>query len=271
MCMNKNKVIYGDILDVFASISNEEVDLICTDLPFGKTKDPLDKIIPPDKLWPDIWRITKKNAAILFFGENKFSAMMMLSTPFHRYNIIYEKTTVTGYLNSGVMPLRCHEDMMVFYRKKPTYNPQKTTGHPRKISTDKHKKNSKKTVIYGNHKKTSYNSTERYPRSVWKFKTDKQKSGLHPNQKPVKLIEQVILTYSNPGDTVLDFCSGSGTTGEACINTGRNFILVEKDKDRFNDGLDRIKSIYKQKKYNTKTLEIICNNGLQNQTLRALY
>jgi len=225
----QNEFWFGDTIEKMKNISDNSIDLICADLPYGKTKNKWDMVIDPNLLWKQYWRITKSNAAIILFGQDKFSAMMMLSDPNHRYNIIWEKTTVTGHLNAKKMPLRCHEDIMVFYKSLPTYNPQKTTGHPRKVSTAKHKRNSKKTTNYGDHGLTSYDSTERYPRSVWKIATDKQKLSLHPTQKPVKLIEEVVLTYSNEGDICLDNVCGSGTLGEACQNTNRNFLLIDND------------------------------------------
>ena len=173
---------------------------------------------------------------------DKFTARMMLSDPNHRYNIIWEKTTPTGFLNANRMPLRSHEDMMVFYRKLPTYNPQKTTGHEREVSTAKHKRNSKETLNYGSHGVHTYDSTERYPKSVWRFATDKQKSALAPTQKPVLLIEELIKTYSNEGDTILDCTCGSGTTAVACINTNRNYILMEKDEHFYNVAKERIEN-----------------------------
>lgn len=228
--MSKVEILLeGDCLELMKEIPDESIDLICADLPYGKTKNIFDKVIDPELLFMNSWRVTKENAAVIFFGQDKFSAMRMLYDPNHRYNLIYEKTTVTNQFNAKKMPMRCHEDIMVFYKELPIYNPQKTTDHPRKVSTSFHKRNSKKTTNYGEHGLTSYDSTERYPRSVWKFKTDKQKSSLHPNQKPVKLIEEIVLTYSNEGNVVLDMCAGSGTTGEACRNTGRNFILIEKN------------------------------------------
>lgn len=240
----KSKIIQGTE-DKMRLIPDSSVDLICADLPFGKTKNPWDVVIPPEKLWIHYWRVLKPNGAIVLFGQDKFTAMMMLSDPNHRYNIIYEKTTATNHFNAKKMPLRNHEDMMVFYRALPTYNPQKTTGHPRKVSTAKHKRNSKKTTNYGAHELTSYDSTERYPKSVWKFKTDKQKNPLHPTQKPVLLIEEIVKTYSNEYETVLDNTSGSATTGEACINTNRDFILIEKNPIDFEKGKKRVGEIFK--------------------------
>ena len=240
---NRSKIIQGDCLDEMKNIPDGVIDFICADLPYGKTKNKWDTIINPSELWEQVWRITKPNAAVLFFGQDKFSAMMMLSDKNHRYNIIWEKTTVTGHLNAKRMPMRCHEDMMVFYKKLPIYNPQKTKGHARKVSSAKHKRNSKKTTNYGDHNLTSYDSTERYPRSVWQVKTDKQKLSLHPTQKPVELIEKCVLTYSNEGDLVLDLCSGSGTLGEACLRNNRDFILIEKNNIDFELGKKRVVDI----------------------------
>jgi site-specific DNA-methyltransferase (adenine-specific) len=197
----------------------------------GVTKNKWDSIIPLDKLWKQYERIIKSNGAIILFGQDKFSARLMMSNEkLHRYNLIWEKTTPTGHLNAKRMPLRSHEDILVFYKKLPYYNPQKTSGHERKVSTAEHKKNSKKTTNYGEHGLTTYDSTERYPKSVWKFATDKQKEALHPTQKPVSLLEELIKTYTNKGDLVLDNCAGSATTGIACINTNRNYILMENEE-----------------------------------------
>lgn len=236
----QREILFGNCLHLMPDIPDNHIDLICADLPYGKTKNPWDIVISPKKLWPQYWRILKPNGIVLLFGQDKFTATMMLSDPNHRYNLIWQKTTATGHLNSSEMPLRSHEDMMVFYKQQGTYNPQKTTGHPRKVSTAKHKRNSKKTTNYGDHNLTSYDSTERYPKSVWTFPTDKQISADHPTQKPVALIKEIVLTYSNEGDTVLDNTAGMGTTGVACVDTNRNFILMEKDKLIFPDMKNRV-------------------------------
>lgn len=208
----------------------------------GKTKNDWDSIIDLETLWLEYVRVIKNNGAIILFGQDKFSARLMLSNEkLHRYNIIWEKTTPTGHLNAKRMPLRSHEDILVFYKSLPTYNPQKTTGHERKVSTANHKRNSKMTTDYGEHGLTTYDSTERYPKSVWKFATDKQKEALHPTQKPVKLIEELIKTYTNEGGIVLDNCAGSGTTGIAARNTDRYYILIEKDEKYFDIIQQRLK------------------------------
>jgi len=136
--------------------------------------------------------------------------------------------------------MRSHEDILVFYKRLPTYNPQKTTGHKRKVSSADSKKNCKKTDVYQEHGLTSYDSTERYPLSVLTFSTDKQKSAFHPTQKPVALMEYLVKTYTNEGELVLDFTMGSGTTGVACVNINRRFIGIELDANYFKIAEDRI-------------------------------
>lgn len=231
-CFHKSKLMFGDCLELMDYIYDGSVDLILCDLPYGLTKNKWDSVIDLPKLWQHYERIIKPNGAIILFGQDKFSAKLMLSNEkLHRYNLIWEKTTPTGHLNAKKMPMRSHEDILVFYKQLPIYNPQKTTGHERKVSTAHHKRGSKKTTNYGEHGLTTYDSTERYPKSIWKFATDKQKSSLHPTQNPLKLIEEIVKTFSNEGDLVLDNCAGSGTTGIACIETNRNFILIEKEKE----------------------------------------
>ncbi len=242
--MQINKTYLGDCLELMSSIKDTSVDLILCDLPYGVTKNKWDSVINLNDLWNQYNRIIKDNGAIILFGQDMFTANVMLSNQkIHRYNIIWEKTSPTGHLNAKKMPLRSHEDIIVFYKKLPTYNPQKTTGHERKVSTAKHKINSKKTTNYGEHGLTTYDSTERFPKSVWTFATDKQKSALHPTQKPVQLLEYIIKTYTNENDLVLDNCAGSGSTGVACKNLNRNYIMMEKDETYFNIIKERLSEI----------------------------
>lgn len=239
--MEINKTYFGDCLEVMKLIDDATIDLILCDLPYGVTKNKWDSVIDLKKLWCEYERVIKTNGAIVLFGQGKFSATLMLSNAkLHRYNLIWEKTTPTGHLNAKRMPLRSHEDIMVFYKKLPTYNPQKTTGHERKVSTAKHKRNSKKTTNYGEHRLTTYDSTERYPKSVLTFATDKQKAALHPTQKPLALMEYLIATYSNEGETVLDNCAGSGTTGLAAKNLNRNYIMIENDETNYKICIKRV-------------------------------
>lgn len=236
-----DQVHFGDCLDLMNNIPSGSVDMILCDLPYGKTKNKWDCIIDFSALWVQYERIIKPNGAIVLTGQDKFSARLMLSNEkLHRYNLIWEKTSPTGHLNAKRMPLRSHEDILVFYKELPIYNPQKTCGHERKVSTAFHKRNSKKTSNYGEHGLTTYDSTERYPKSVLKFATDKQKLSLHPTQKPVALFEYLIITYTHEGQVVLDNCSGSGTTAIACLNTNRHFICMENDQDQYEKSTNRI-------------------------------
>jgi len=240
--LEKDNIYKGGCLELMKLVPDKSVDLICTDLPYSQTRNKWDVLIPFELLWEQYERIIKDNGAIILFANGMFTAKMMLSNEkMWRYNIIWKKTTATGHLNSKKMPLRSHEDICVFYKKPPTYNPQKTFGHERKVSTAAHKRNSKQTTNYGEYGLTTYDSTERYPKSVWTFATDKQKSALHPTQKPVKLIEEILKTYSNEGDLVLDSCAGSSTTAIAAINTGRNWIMMEKEEEFYDKSIIRIK------------------------------
>ena len=240
--MNEVKLYQGDCLEVMKHISDGSINLILCDLPYGVTaRNKWDTIIPFNKLWEQYNRIIKNNGAIILFGSGMFTSSLMQSNPkIWRYNLIWHKTTPTGFLNANRMPLRAHEDIVVFYKSLPVYNPQKTTGHERKVSKAEHKINSKKTSDYREHGLTTYDSTERYPTSVLTFSTDKQKSALHPTQTPGALLEYLIKTYTNENMTVLDNCMGSGSTGIACINTNRNFIGIELDPTYFQVAKDRI-------------------------------
>lgn len=250
----KSKVIYGDTIKKMKLIPSNSVDMICADLPYGKTKNPWDKIIDPKLLWEQYWRILKTNGVVFLFGQDKFTAMMMLSDPNHRYNIIWEKTQPVGHLNSGRMPMRSHEDMMIFYKKLPTYNPQKTTGHKLKTvsKSTADKSNNTNSTNYGKHSTTPYSSTERHPVSIWTCAKDKDV--LHPTQKPVPLVEKAIRTYTNKGDVVLDNVAGSGTVGEACILNERDFILIEGDAKNMQIIEKRVGKILNNYGINTETI-----------------
>lgn len=240
--INNYELWQGDCLELMNDIPDKSIDCIITDLPFGQTaRNRWDNVIPFEPLWKQYKRIIKDNGAIILFANGMFTAELMMSNKeMWRYNLIWEKTQPTGFLNAKKMPLRNHEDICIFYKKLPTYNPQKTVGHIRKVSKAEHKVACKSTTDYGEHGLTTYDSTERYPKSVWKFAKDVQKLALHPTQKPVALIEELIKTYTNKGDIVLDSCAGSMTTGISAINTNRKVICIEKDKEIFEIGRNRV-------------------------------
>lgn len=224
-------VIQGDCLEVMKRMDDCSVDAIVTDLPFGTTKNSWDVIIPFDKLWEQYNRIRKKNTPIVLFGQGMFTAKLMLSNPtMWRYNLIWEKSSVTGFLNANKQPLRSHEDILIFYDKCAVYNPQKVVGKPH------HSRG------IGNPTSTNYNHCGitrsdpdgmKHPRSVLHFDIVPPSKKLHPTQKPVPLLEYLIRTYTNENDTVLDSCIGSGTTAVACIRSNRKFIGIEKEEKYF--------------------------------------
>ena len=234
------KLYCGDCLDIMKKIPNKSIDMILCDLPYGTTQNKWDSIIPLDKLWEQYNRIIKDNGAIVLFAQTPFDKVLGVSNlKMLRYEWIWEKTTATGHLNAKKMPMKAHENILVFYKKLPTYNPQKTTGHTPVHSYTKHQDDG------SNYGKTTVGisgggSTERYPRSVQIFKSDKQKCALHPTQKPVSLCEYLIKTYTNEGNLVLDNCMGSGTTGVACKNTNRDFIGIEINKEYFDIAKQRL-------------------------------
>ena len=231
-------LMFGDCLELMPSLESNSVDLILCDLPYGTTKCKWDSVIPFDKLWEQYCRIAKPNAAIVLTAAQPFTSALIMSNPsMFRYEWIWEKGNATGFLNAKKQPLRAHESVVVFYKNQPTYNPQITYGHERKTA-------SRKTVnseCYGKALQlTEYDSTSRYPRSVQFFSSDKQKVNLHPTQKPLELMEYLVATYSNEGDTVLDNCMGSGTTGKACKNLNRNFTGMESDVNHFTTSVNRL-------------------------------
>ncbi|MFV3402817.1 DNA-methyltransferase [Pseudomonas sp. NY15463] len=236
--MNDASLYHGDCLEVMQSIPDASVDLVLADLPYGTTQCAWDVVIPFAPLWEQYLRIAKPEAAIVLCAAQPFTSMLVASNPgIYKYEWIWEKGAATGFLNAKKQPLRAHESAQVFYRKQPTYNPQMTGGHERKTSR-------RKTVnseCYGKALQlTEYDSTDRYPRSVQFFSSDKQLASHHPTQKPVAWMRFLIATYTNPGQVVLDNTMGSGTTGVACIQLGRQFIGIEQDEAHFGTAQQRI-------------------------------
>ena len=233
------KLVKGDCLTAMNEIEDQSIDLVCCDMPYGTTQCKWDSVINLEKLWPELERVSKPNTAIVLFAQTPFDKVLGCSNlPLLKYEWIWEKPAATGFFNAKKMPMKAHENILVFYKKLPVYNFTKTTGHERKTAS----RFDHGSEVYGKAvKKTNYDSTERYPRSVQVFSSDKQRSKLHPTQKPLALLEYIIKTYSNEGDHVLDFASGSFTTGVACINLNRKFIGIEINKNYFDIGVNRIK------------------------------
>lgn len=231
-----------DCLKTLGRMGDGSVRLFLQDTPFGVTKNGWD--IKPDlgRMWIEWLRVGMGDCAFVFFATQPFASELVYSMPnLFRYDVIWEKNSGSGHLNAKDMFLRCHESILVFYRKKPVYNPQMSFGHKRKVSLATHKIGSKKTENYGDFGLTDYDSTERFPRSVLYFPTDKQKLAIHSTQKPVDLIRYLIRTYSNEGDLVFDGYMGSGTTAIGCIEEGRSFEGAEMDSGIFESADLRIK------------------------------
>lgn len=244
----KQEIILGDCLEVMKSIEDNSIDLVLCDLPYGTTKCKWDIIIPFDKLWEQYLRICKDNCAILLFAQTPFDKVLGCSNiSMLKYEWIWEKTQATGFLNAKKMPMKAHENILVFYKKVPTFNPIKTTGHNPINYYTKKASVQNKTSLYGKvlDDVSGGGETDRYPRSVQIFSSDKQKNKnngfIHPTQKPLALCEYLIKTYSNENDLVLDNCAGSGTTLLAAKNLNRQFIGIEKEQKYFDIIKERLK------------------------------
>lgn len=238
-----NKVILGDCLEVMLEIPNESIDMILCDLPYGKTsRNKWDIVISFDELWKQYKRIIKNSGAIVLTCMEPFTSQLIVSNiEMFRHDLIWIKNRKTGFLNAKKMPLRQHENILVFYKSLPVYNPQKTQGHKPVNSFTKH---SSDGTNYGETKLEfkGGGQTDRYPSSIVNIKCvdNDSKQRIHPTQKPVELFEYLIKTYSNEGMIVLDNCIGSGTTAIACLHLKRNFIGIEKDEKYFDKCLERI-------------------------------
>lgn len=232
----------GDCLELMCNIPDKSIDMILCDLPYGTTQNKWDSVIPFNLLWCQYRRIIKDNGAICLFGQGLFTANLICSNKeMYRYDLIWEKTKAGGFLNARRMPLQAHENISVFYKKLPVYNPQMEAGKPyiKKAVTNGDGKNYGKFDRVG---EIAVNEGTRFPRSVIKISNDNHKS-LHPTQKPVELLEWLIRTYTNENETILDNCMGSGSTGVACINTNRKFIGMELDNTYFEIAKKRIEEV----------------------------
>lgn len=233
-------LLFGDCLERMKEIPDGSVDLVLVDLPYGTTQNKWDSVIDLENMWEQLNRICKVNAAKLMFSQTPFDKVLGCSNLKElKYEWIWEKTTATGHLNAKKMPMKAHENILVFYSGLPKYNPQKTTGHRPANSYTKHQDDGSN---YGETKVgiSGGGQTDRYPRSVQVFKTDKQKVSLHPTQKPIALLEYLIKTYTNESETVLDFTAGSFSTGVACVNLNRKGIMIEMDEGYFDIGVNRM-------------------------------
>ena len=239
--MSKIDLRQCDCLEEMKLIPDKTIDMILCDLPYGTTQNKWDTIIPTDLLWNAYERIIKDRGMICLTASEPFTTRLISSNyKMFKYDLIWDKKSTTGFLNSKRMPLRKHEQILCFYKKLPTYNPvMETRGKPRNKGFYNKRKGDGDSC-YGKFENIeSYNNTY-YPTSILEFSNANQKDKLHQTQKPVALLEYLIKTYTNEGETVLDFTMGSGSTGVACKNTGRNFIGIELDKEYFEIAKKRI-------------------------------
>jgi site-specific DNA-methyltransferase (adenine-specific) len=242
-----NSLIFGDCLSVMKNIENKSIDMILCDLPYGMIRAKWDCKIDLNELWRHYKRIIKDNGAILLFAKTPFDKILGCSNlEWLKYEWIWEKTQATGYFNSKFMPLSAHENILCFYNKKPKFFPQKTTGHKPVNSYTKRATVQNKSEVYGKVKidLSGGGETDRFPRSVIKFASDKQKNKLDgtifSTQKPLSLCEYLIKSYSSEGDIVLDNAMGSGTTCLAAKNLNRKYIGIELEKTHFDLTIKRL-------------------------------
>ena len=236
--MFQDDVLHGNCFDWLPEIPNNSVDLVLTDLPYGITACKWDTPIDLAEMWKQLNRVCKERAAMVFTAAQPFTAALIMSNPRNfKYEWIWEKPQGTNPLNAKIMPLKNHENVCVFYRKAPTYNAQMTQGTPYSgFSSDS------ATIgeVYGSRKSKHRDNPEgtRYPKTVQPFA--QQRTGLHPTQKPVAMMQYFIRTYSNSGELVLDITAGSSTTAVAAIRENRHFIMIEEDQAYYEVSCNRI-------------------------------
>ena len=245
--MKKFELWHGDCLELMKNIPDGSVDLVLTDPPYGTTACKWDSVIPFEPMWEQLNRIIKPNGAICLFGSEPFSsALRMSNIKCFKYDWVWDKHNTNGFLNAKKRPLKRHENISVFSVGTPAYIPQmEERGKPRqKGSYNKKKGNG--DMVYGRFNNVSSVNNLYYPTDIISFSNAKQKGKVHPTQKPVALLEYLIRTYTNEGETVLDFTMGSGSTGVACVNINRNFIGIELDEGYFQIAKERIENCNKK-------------------------
>lgn len=226
------------------NIPDKSIDMILCDLPYGTTRNKWDKVIPINFLWREYERIIKPNGAIILFSQMPFSSKLVSSNlKLFKYEWVWQKNKPTGFLNSKKMPLKAHENILVFYKKLPTYNPQNLIKKD-KITINKGNRGKKREGVggtnYGKANKDAIQEYENYPKDIINFPVERKP--IHPTQKPVELLEYLIKTYTNEEDLVLDNCMGSGSTGVACKHLNRKFIGIELDREYFEIAKNRIEN-----------------------------
>lgn len=238
------KLFNGDCLEIMNKIPNQSIDMVLCDLPYGVTQNKQDITLPFNELWEHYERIIKDNGAILLFGQGTFYVDLVNSNrKLFRYDLVWNKQLTSGFLNAKRMPLRQHEQIAVFYKKLPTYNPQFTQGKPLHSKGVSYKNKEHKNQNYGEFHMTDDSragSTEKYPTSILSFSKPHPSIAKHRTEKPIDLLRYLIRTYTNDGELVLDNCMGSGSTIVAALLENRKAIGIELDKHYFEIAKKRI-------------------------------
>lgn len=248
MSEGKKEILLGDCLELMKDIPNGSIDMILADLPYGTTACKWDTIIPFDKLWGQYERIIKPNGAIVLTASQPFTSALVMSNPkMFKYEMIWEKPNPSNPLLARKRTMSFHENVLVFYKSQPTYNPQKVKRNDKDKRKAVNKHYSKPEILGGGVSIEAIDATGEYkhPSSVMKYNREQ---GLHPTQKPKLLFETLIKAYTNEGDLVLDNTAGSCTTAIAALNTNRNYICMEKEERYYNIGLKRVKEWHENKK-----------------------
>jgi site-specific DNA-methyltransferase (adenine-specific) len=253
-----NKIICGDCLEVMGELPDKSVDMILCDLPYGTTACKWDTVIPFEPLWEQYERIIKDNGAIVLTASQPFtSALIMSNLKMFRYQWYWNKNKVTGFANAKKQPLRNVEDVVVFYKKSPTYNPQglieinKTKRNGKSVGGETLRRNIEDSSGKGSLRTSGHSYVQKYtnyPRQALYINSESKT--VHPTQKPVALFEYLVKTYTNPGEVVLDNCAGSCTTAIACLNTDRDYICIEKESKYCDIGRERIGKWHKEEPVN---------------------
>lgn len=242
----KNKSFLGNCLTIMPQFPDKIFNAIICDLPYNLTKNKKDILIPFEPLWKEYERIIKDSGIIILFGQGIFYVDLVNSNrKLFRYDLIWDKDYISGFLNANKMPLRVHEQIAIFYKQKGVYNPQFSIGSPLHSKGHSYKHKKIKNQNYGDFKiidDIRKGETKKYPKSIWKFKKPHPSICKHPTEKSIPLLEELIKTYTNENDLILDNCAGSFTTALACINTKRNYTCIEIDNEYYYKGLNRIKS-----------------------------
>ena len=240
--VSRSTLFWADCFDVFPSIPDKSVDAIIADLPYGTTQNKWDNsVLPLDLLWQNYERILSDNGCVILTADGIFTGVLMMSNPkWFKYKMVWDKKSTTGFLNAKKMPLRRHEDILIFAKGKTTYNPiMEVRGKPRNKGSY-NKKKGDGDMCYGAFKNITSFNNEYYPTSIIEVSNANQKAKQHPTEKPIELMEYLIKTYTNENEIVLDNTMGSGTTGLACLKTNRQFIGIEKEKQYYDVAVRRL-------------------------------